>query len=228
MEKPCIANRPMTDPVRAHLLIGPLASGKTTVAWRLVERLQARGVQARRLAITEEYEKPVKRYEEPDVLQYFLILERIDDDVPRHLYSRVARKIEMVVDSTPVTRELRLRFLQGMPLPRPVHWIGWWVHTPQATCLEWNNSRLHRDRWPSNLLKAVSALLQMEDSQPCLAEGYTALVHLDPSRFADAPGHADLDALIDQVLDDLDRGEAGRNDPPGTWTGQERYQLERA
>lgn len=108
----------MTDPVRAHLMIGPLASGKTTVAWRLVERLQARGVQARRLAITEEYEKPVQRYEEPDVLQYFLILERIDDDVPRHLYSRVARKLEMVVDSTPVTRELRLRFLQGMPLPR--------------------------------------------------------------------------------------------------------------
>jgi hypothetical protein len=72
----------MTDPVRAHLLIGPLASGKTTVARRLVERLQARGVQARRVAITEEYEKPVKRYEEPDVLQYFLILERIGADVP--------------------------------------------------------------------------------------------------------------------------------------------------
>jgi hypothetical protein len=182
----------------------------------------------RRLPITEEYEEPAKRYEEPDVLQSFLMLERIDDDLPHHLYSRVARKIEMVVDGTPVTRELRLRFLKAMPLPRPVHWIGWWVRTPESTCRKWNGSRLPKERWQNNLLEAVNDLLQVEDSQPCLAEGYTALVHLDPSLFAEAPGHDDLDALIDAVLDDLDRDEGRGNDHPGVWNGQQPYLLERS
>ncbi len=217
----------MRESVRAHLMIGPLASGKTTVVWRLLERLQARGVQARRLAITEEFEL-WKQSEEPDLLKHFLIMERIDDDVPRHLYSRVARRIEMVVDSTPVTRELRLRFLQSMPLPRPVHWIGWWVRTPQPICRAWNNARLQNERWQNSLLEAVNDLLLVEDSQPCLAEGYTALVHLDPSLFAEAPGHGDLDALIDAVLDDLDRGKGSANQHSRTWTGQEPYLLERS
>lgn len=216
----------MNDPVRCHLLVGPLASGKTTVAWRLMERLQARGVMVRRLPITEEYEELAKRYEDPDVLQFFLMLERIDDDVPHHLYSRVARKIEMVVDGTPVTRELRLRFLQSMPLPRPVHWIGWWVRTPQSTCRKWNGSRLPKERWQNNLLEAVNDLLRVEDSQPCLAEGFTALVHLDPSLFAEAPGHDHLDALIDAVLDDLDRGKGDRSGKPHVWSGSDPYVLQ--
>lgn len=36
-----------------------------------------------------------------------------------------------------------------------------------------------------------------------MAEGYTALRQLERSMFAELPGHANFDALLDQMLDDV-------------------------
>lgn len=35
----------------------------------------------------------------------------------------------------------RLALTQALPLPAPVEWIGWWLFTPLATCLAWNQRR---------------------------------------------------------------------------------------
>lgn len=189
----------MTNPIRCHLLIGPLASGKTTVAARLVSRLSARGIKAIGVPITNDVW--VER-QHCDNSAIFLSFESLDEDVPRHLLSRVIRGYEVVVDGTPVTRNLRRMYLQGMPMPRPVQWIGWCIRTPPATCRRWNHQRLNR--WNTELLEAILGETANEPSQPSLDEGFHRLVQLDPSIFADSPGHADLDAQIDQLLDELD------------------------
>jgi len=214
----------MTTSLRCHLLIGPLASGKTTVAGRLVEQLTARGVQAMGLPITNDWCAVRQHCAWP--VSVFLSFESLDEDVPRHMFSRVARGFEVVVDGTPVTRDLRHRYLQSMPMPRAVHWIGWCMHTPLATCREWNRHRLNR--WNAELLEAIQALSEEHPSLPSLAEGFHGLVHLDPSIFAESPGHADLDALINQALDDLDHGRGDRTLRPWEWTGQDPYWVQLA
>lgn len=102
-------------PLRCHLLIGPPASGKTTLASVLAELTGA-------LVLTAETDP-----------------ERLHQQVG----DAVSAGTSVIIDGDHCHRHERLMVTQGFMQVPPVQWIGWWLTTPLDQCLTWNNRREH-------------------------------------------------------------------------------------
>jgi len=133
----------MTAPLRCHLLIGPPASGKTTLAGVLAELTGAQVLST-------------------DRLLHQRIRELVADGVP------------VIVDATHARRPWRLAITQALALPAPVEWIGWWLYTSLATCLEWNHTRARLV--PEPVIREMAAALADPVFGPSRAEGFAAVV----------------------------------------------------
>jgi len=119
-----------TPPLRCHLLIGPPASGKTTLAAVLAQStgailLSTDSIRAE-LYSDEAVQGPWREIEA-------LLHQRLKD--------AVAAGKPVILDGTHSQRPWRLAILQALELPAPVQWIGWWLTTPLEQCLTWNQQR---------------------------------------------------------------------------------------
>ncbi|MCP9829320.1 ATP-binding protein [Synechococcus sp. L2F] len=181
----------MSLPQRCHLLIGPPASGKTTLAHQLAPLLTAPG------------EPPAV------VLSTDLIRQEIFGDaavqgpwstIREQLVSRLQEEVAaghpVIIDATHARRPWRLAFTQDLELPKPVEWIGWWLFTPLATCLEWNQRRPRLV--PEPVIKELAAALADPNFGPSRAEGFAAVVTLVPTH------HDALEPVLREELDRLD------------------------
>lgn len=120
----------VTPMLRCHLLIGPPASGKTTLAAVLAELvggqvLSTDGIRAELYgdaAIQGAWPAVEARYH-------------------ARIRAAVAEGIPIILDATHGQRPWRLAITQALPLPAPVQWIGWWLTTPLEQCLIWNQKR---------------------------------------------------------------------------------------
>ena len=99
------------------------------------------------------------------------------------LHQRICSAINqgqsVVIDATHARRRWRLALINGLTLPIPVRWVGWWLQTPLATCLDWNKTRTRQV--PDPVIGQLAAALADPDEAPQLAEGFEALFKLDPS-----------------------------------------------
>lgn len=119
-----------SSPLRCHLLIGPAASGKSTLAKVLAECTEATVLS-------------------PDVIRAELYGDAADQgcwsEIEPLLHQRIKDAVKaerpVIVDATNTQRTWRLAILQGLDLPEPVQWIGWWLTTPLEQCLAWNRQR---------------------------------------------------------------------------------------
>ena len=84
-----------------------------------------------------------------------------------------------MIDATHARRRWRLALINGLTLPIPVRWVGWWLQTPLATCLDWNKTRTRQV--PDPVICQLAAALADTDEVPQLTEGFEALFKLDPS-----------------------------------------------
>jgi hypothetical protein len=155
-------------PLRCHLLIGPPASGKTTLAGVLAQLsgavvLSTDGVRAEVFG-DAAVQGPWRDIEA-------LLHQRIRDSV--------AAGVPVIVDATHARRPWRLAITQALTLPAPVEWIGWWLHTSLGTCLQWNQSR--RRRVPEPVIREMAAALADPVFGPSRAEGFAALVAVVPT-----------------------------------------------
>jgi len=162
-------------PVRCHLLIGPPASGKTTLAQKLAPLL------------TPEGEPPAV------VLSTDLIRAEVFgdaavqgpwDEIRSRLNQRLAEEVAagrpVVIDATHARRPWRLAYTQLLKLPASMEWVGWWLHTPLPTCLEWNKTR--QRQVPPPVIREMAAALSHKTFGPSRAEGFAAVVGLDPTK----------------------------------------------
>jgi len=160
--------------LRCHLLIGPPASGKTTLASLLAPLLNA------------------------DLLSTDLIREQLYGDpmiqghwpeVEARLHGAIAASVErgraVLIDATHARRPWRLAITQGLALPQPVEWVGWWLRTPLEVCLQWN--LLRPRQVPELIICQFAAALNDPLFAPDRSEGFAALVEFDPSL---EPDHA--------------------------------------
>ncbi|MCT0217847.1 WYL domain-containing protein [Synechococcus sp. CS-1329] len=181
----------MPEPLRCHLLIGPPASGKTTLAAVMAERLAARG------EVVEVFSTDRIREE----LYGDATIQGFWSAIEARLHGRIVACIErgvgVIVDATHARRPWRLAITQRLPLPRPVQWIGWQLTTPLETCKQWNRRR--ERRVPDAVIHSFAASLADAIFQPARAEGLAVLVDLDPS------AHTDVAAAVEQELSRLDR-----------------------
>ena len=155
-------------PLRCHLLIGPPASGKTTLAGVLAELtgamvLSTDGVRG------EVFGDPAVQGPLRDIEA--LLHSRIRESV--------AAGIPVIVDATHARRPWRLAITQALSLPAPVEWIGWWLHTPLGTCLQWNQTR--RRLVPEPVIRELAAALADPVFGPSRAEGLAAVVAVVPT-----------------------------------------------
>ena len=173
------------QPLRCHLLIGPPASGKTTLAGVLA------GLTGAVVLST-------------DVVRGELFGDAAVQgpwrDIEARLHQRirdaVAAGTPVIVDATHARRPWRLAITQALSLPAPVEWIGWWLYTPLATCLQWNQTR--KRLVPEPVIREMAAALADPDFGPSRSEGLAALVAVVPTH------QRELEPLLRDELTRLD------------------------
>ena len=182
----------ITAPLRCHLLIGPPASGKTTLARTLAPLLTAPGEPPALVLSTDAIRTEV--FGDAAVQGPWI---DIQQRLQQRLIEAVAAGIPVIIDATHARRPWRLALTQALPLPAPVEWIGWWLYTPLPTCLEWNRCR--ERQVPEAVIQEMAAALADPHFGPSRAEGFAALCAVVPTH------HDDLEPLLAAELAALDR-----------------------
>ena len=175
----------MTAPLRCHLLIGPPASGKTTLAGVLAELTGA--VVLSTDAVRGEI------FGDAAVQGPWRDIEAL---LHQRIREAVAASMPVIVDATHARRPWRLAITQALALPAPVEWIGWWPYTPLSTCLQWNHSR--KRLVPEPVIREMAAALADPVFGPSRAEGMASVVAVVPTQVRD------LEPLLRDELARLD------------------------
>ncbi|MFM7085526.1 MAG: AAA family ATPase [Cyanobium sp.] len=186
-------------PLRCHLLIGQPASGKTTLGRALVPLLTPEGGPEALLLSTDVIRAEV--FGDAAVQGPWSTIEQL---LHQRLREAVAAGRPVILDATHARRPWRLAITQALSLPRPVEWIGWWLHTPLPISLEWNT---RRERLvPPAVIREMATALADPHSGPSRSEGFAALCAVVPSH------HNDLTPVLQAELAGLDRRiQAARN-----------------
>jgi len=162
----------MAPALRCHLLIGPPASGKTTIAAKLAPLLDAE------LFSTDQIREEI--YGDPLIQGHW---HEVEERLHAGIQLSVAAGRSVLIDATHARRPWRLALTQRLVLDRPVEWIGWWMRTPLEVCLEWNKRRARQV--PELVVQQFAAALGDRDFQPDRSEGFAALVDYDPAAGGD-------------------------------------------
>ncbi len=178
--------------LRCHLLIGPPASGKTTLARALAPLLSEPGEPAAVVLSTDAIRAEV--FGDAAVQGPWSAIEQV---LHQRIRAAVTAGQPVIVDATHARRPWRLALTQALVLPAPVEWIGWWLFTPLATCLEWNQRR--QRLVPEAVIKELAAALADAHVGPSRAEGFAAVVAMVPSH------HASLEPVLAEELARLDQ-----------------------
>ncbi len=157
-----------SQPLRCHLLIGPPASGKTTLAGVLAE-LTGAVVLSTDVVRGELFGDAAVQGPWRDI--EVLLHQRIRESV--------AAGVPVIVDATHARRPWRLALTQALSLSAPVEWIGWWLYTSLGTCLQWNQTR--KRLVPEPVIREMAAALADPVFGPSRAEGFAAVVAVVPT-----------------------------------------------
>ena len=117
-------------PLRCHLLIGPPASGKTTLATVLAELVGGQVLSTD--AIRAEL------FGDAGIQGPWA---EVEAALHNRIREAVAAGVPVILDATHGQRPWRLAITQALALPAPVQWIGWWLTTPLDQCLAWDQAR---------------------------------------------------------------------------------------
>ena len=177
---------------RCHLLIGPPASGKTTLAQALAPLLTTDTQAPAVILSTDAIRAEV--FGDAAVQGPWQEIEQL---LQRRLIAAVAQGQPVIVDATHARRPWRLALTQALTLPRPVEWIGWWLFTPLATCLEWNGRR--ERPVPIAVIQEMAAALADPHFGPSRAEGFAAICSVVPSH------HSELEPVLRDHLQGLEQ-----------------------
>jgi predicted kinase len=166
-----------SSPLRCHLLIGPPASGKSTLA-AVLARLVGGRVLATDALRAELFGDAATQG--PWAAVEALLHQRIEQ--------AVAAGVPVILDATHCQRPWRLAITQALPLPAPVQWIGWWLTTPLEQCLAWNQQRAQPV--PPEVITRMVGHLSNRQRPPHRQEGFAQLITLDPLQLNNLEHHA--------------------------------------
>ena len=196
--------------LRCHLLIGPPASGKTSLSKILAPLLNAEVLSTD--AIREELWGD-EMIQGP--------WEEVENVLHQRLKSHVEKGQAVIIDATHSKRPWRLALTQNIELKAKIEWIGWWCKTPKEVCLKWNQNR--ERIIDEEIITQYYAALENKIFHPCRPEGFATIIELDPSE------GKDINERLKIELKKLPkRISAGRNKQPKELHGYSRLvDLER-
>ena len=154
--------------LRCHLLIGPPASGKTSLSKILAPIVNAK------ILSTDEIRQELWGDEMSQ--GPWKEIEKVLND---RLRNHVSKRQSVIIDATHAKRPWRLAFTQKLNLDQKIEWIGWWMTTPREICLKWNRKR-KRIIEPEVIDKYCEAL-KNKTFNPHRSEGFASIVEFDPS-----------------------------------------------
>ena len=172
--------------LRCHLLIGPPASGKTTLAMVLAELTGA--------VVLSTDQLRDQLFGDAAVQGPWVEIEAL---LHQRIQASIAEGVPVIVDATHARRPWRLAITQALKLPAPVEWIGWWLQTPLSTCLDWNQTR--QRLVPEPVIREFAAALADPYFGPQRSEGFAAVVPVVP------PSPDGLPSLLRDELAYLER-----------------------
>ena len=155
--------------LRCHLLIGPPASGKTSIAKVLAPILKAEIISTD--AIREELWGD-ELYQGP--------WDEIEEVLHARLKKFIAEDKPVLIDATHAKRPWRLALTQGISYERQIEWIGWWLETPKEICLKWNKKR--ERTIDEKVISQFYEDINDERFGPCRDEGFSCILKYDPSK----------------------------------------------
>lgn len=157
-----------TAALRCHLLIGPPASGKSTLAAAMAPLLQAQVLSTDKIREEIHGDSAVQGD-----------WKRIETVLHERIQKAVADGVSVIVDATHAYRPWRLAITQALKLPRPVEWVGWWLTTPPEICKAWNGAR--SAKVPEGAIDRYHSALRHSHFAPSTDEGMACVLELDPS-----------------------------------------------
>jgi len=185
-------SEPPARPLRCHLLIGPPASGKSTVARHLAALLS--GPEAPPPCYISSRDIRAEIFGDRGVFGPW-------DDIAAVMHQRIQEAVRsgapVIVEATFSRRSWRLAITQKLELPVPVEWIGWWLSTPRELCQQWNQRRDHSV--PEQVIDNHVSLLAQAAFSPSRSEGFAAVVCVEPHH------HEQLEPHLRVVLGTLER-----------------------
>lgn len=180
----------MTLSVRCHLMIGPPASGKTTLAHRLAPLLSGPSGQPGLVLSTDVIREEL--FGDAGVQGPW---PEIRDRLLQRLHEAVGQGIPVIIDATHAMRPWRLFYTQFLEFSRPVEWIGWWMKTPLSTCLDWSRTRSRPI--PEEVIRDYAAAVGNKRFGPDRSEGFATIVTPNPAK--ENLGSADLEAILQKL-----------------------------
>ncbi|NEP46055.1 MAG: ATP-binding protein [Okeania sp. SIO2H7] len=155
-----------------HFLIGPPASGKSTLASQIASYGNCRIVSTDRIR---------EQLFGNEIIQgdWFAI----QREVISQMGEAIAAGQSIIYDATNVKRQWRKDLFDTIDREldsKQLQWIAWYATTALETCKEWNQRRSRQV--PDEVIEAMFASLQ--NAPPRVEEGFLAVVAIDVTRLA--------------------------------------------
>ena len=151
--------------LRCHLLIGPPASGKTSLSKILAPMVNAKVLSTD--AIREEL------WGDEMTQGSWREIEKI---LHARLKEFVSQGQSVIIDATHAKRPWRLSFTQKLYFEEQIEWIGWWIKTPHKVCLNWNKKR--KKVIDEEVINQYCEEFKNKKFTPTRAEGFACIVDM--------------------------------------------------
>ena len=154
--------------LRCHILMGPPASGKSTLAKHLSAKTGAQ------IISTDEIRKNLygddSRQGDWD---------EVEEIMHEKIINSISSNQAVIVDATFAKRPWRLEITQNLSIDEKVEWIGWRLKTSLENCLIWNRER--ERKVPEEVIKTLFSALSNSNFGPNLSEGFASILEIYPN-----------------------------------------------
>ncbi len=176
----------MNKPLICHFLIGPPASGKSTLATQLSTQNNYTTISTDAIRSQLYGNETIQgNWHDIETILLTQISESITAGIP------------VIYDATNAKRPYRMAILQKLP-QQNCYWIAWHLKTPLPICLEWNKQRTRQV--PEIIIEKM--FQSLKNFPPLVAEGFAAVHTIQNGTFNPK--------TIQQKLDSLTRSQINR------------------